>query len=194
MKLTTARLVLREYAAPDFAAVHAFASDPRSSEFMDWGPNSEQDTRDFLDFCQASSSAIPRTGYTLALTLRSTGLLFGSISLTVHPRHGARSGRHGHRGPAGDEGDIGYTLHPDQWGHGYATEAARCLAGFGFSELGLARITATCRPENVASAGVLQKLGMIQVGHLKADRLIHGRWMDSLVFAMEAPGLSPERR
>jgi len=191
MKLTTGRLVLREYAAADFDAVHAFASDPRSSEFMDWGPNSEQDTREFVDFCQACARAIPRTGYTLALTLRSTGLLFGSVSLTVHGAHQARPGR---RGPAVREGEIGYTLHPDHWGHGYATEAARCLAGFGFSELGLGRITATCRPENVASAAVLQKLGMDQVGHRTNDRLIHGRWMDSLVFAMDAPGLSPERR
>ncbi len=80
---------------------------------------------------------------------------------------------------------------PDRWGQGFATEAARALAHFGFSQLRLARISATCRPENVASAGVLRKLGMEQVGRLKNDRLIRGSWLDTLVFAVDAAGSTP---
>ncbi|RAN77626.1 hypothetical protein B5P43_19470 [Bacillus sp. SRB_336] len=175
MELATARLVLREYTTSDFAAVHAFASDPRTLEFVDWGPNSDQDTRDFLEFCRARASEVPRTNRTLAITLDSE--VIGSIGLTVR----RRVGRDGD-----PEAEIGYTLRPDRWGKGYATEAAVALVDFGLSQLHLARITATCRPENTASAGVLQKVGMQQVGLLKNDRLINGRWMDSLVFAIDA--------
>ena len=79
------------------------------------------------------------------------------------------------------------------WGHGYATEAARAMLTFGFATLRLGRITATCRPENTASAGVLRKLGMQQVGHRKNDRLIRGTWLDSLVFAIDAADCPPAR-
>lgn len=174
MELTTERLVLREYAATDFDAVHAFASDPRTLVFVEWGPNTEQDTREFLDFAESTAAKVPRAGHTLAITLPE-GEVIGSVGLTV--RHG-------------NEAELGYTLHPDHWGHGYATEAARALLDFGFAQLPVDRITATCRPENVASAGVLLKLGMEQVGHLRNDRLIRGTWMDSLVFAATSPGLS----
>ncbi|PYI67832.1 GNAT family N-acetyltransferase [Arthrobacter livingstonensis] len=181
MELTTQRLVLREYTPSDFAAVHAFASDPQTSTFVEWGPNSEQDTGEFLKFCAATAAVVPRTGHTLAITL--AGNVIGSIGLTVQPR----TARHG-----AAEAELGYTLHSDAWGRGYATEASRAIVEYGFSQLRLARITATCRPENVASAGVLRKLGMDQVGHLKNDRLIRGRWLDTLVFAIDADGASPD--
>lgn len=180
MELATARLVLREYTTSDFAAVHAFASDPRTLEFVDWGPNSDRDTRDFLEFCRARAGEVPRRNRTLAITLDSE--VIGSIGLTVMARAGKDGGR---------EAEIGYTLRPDRWGKGYATEAAVALVDFGLSQLHLARITATCRPENTASAGVLQKIGMRQVGLLKNDRLIRGGWMDSLVFAIDAEATSP---
>lgn len=181
MKLATRRLALREYEPSDFDAVHAFASDPRTTAFVDWGPNGEQDTLDFLEFCRRKALEVPRTNHTLAITLG--GEVIGSAGLTVN----ARAGRHRTR-----EAEIGYTLRPDQWGNGYATEAAAALIDFGFSHLHLSRITATCRPENVASAGVLQKVGMGQVGLLKNDRLISGRWMDSLVFAIDAVNRSSD--
>ena len=68
MELTTSRLLLREYTAGDFDAVHSFAADPRTLIFVEWGPNSEQDTRDFLDFATTTARATPRIGFTLAIT------------------------------------------------------------------------------------------------------------------------------
>ena len=61
------------------------------------------------------------------------------------------------RGALGqDPGEIGeavlwYTLHPDYWGHGFTTEAARAMVDAGFRALGLHRIWADCDPANVAS-------------------------------------------
>jgi RimJ/RimL family protein N-acetyltransferase len=57
---------------------------------------------------------------------------------------------------------------------------------FGMKDLGLPEITATCRPENVASARVLEKIGMSRIGLRKADKLIRGQWRDSLVFSASA--------
>ena len=43
---------------------------------------------------------------------------------------------------------------------GYAAEAAAALAGHAFAELSLRRVVATTEHTNVASIGVMRKLGM----------------------------------
>jgi ribosomal-protein-alanine N-acetyltransferase len=82
--------------------------------------------------------------------------------------------------------EIGYVLRRSAWGRGYATEATRLLLRLGFGPLGLHKIAATCDPENLASARVLTKVGMIQEGHLRDHLLIRGTWRDRLLFAAVA--------
>lgn len=166
MELQTGRLLLREYKMDDFAAVHSFASDARIAEYVEWGPNTASDTRDFLEMCVAAQGDPIRTSFTLAVTFPNRGP-FGSVGLSVD------QGR----------GELGFVIDADHWGHGYATEAATSLLRFGNESLRLREITATCRPENTASARVLEKIGMAQVGLRKADRYIRGEWRDSLVFS-----------
>jgi [ribosomal protein S5]-alanine N-acetyltransferase len=62
-------------------------------------------------------------------------------------------------------------LRASRGGFGYATEATRRLLAFGFNELGLHKIFATCDPENRASVAVLPKNGMDQEGVLPSWRL-----------------------
>ena len=69
------------------------------------------------------------------------------------------------------------------WGYGYATEAAVEMLRFGFSDLGLHKISATCDPDNAASIGVLTKIGMTREGYLSEHMLVHGQWRDRLLFA-----------
>ncbi len=51
-------------------------------------------------------------------------------------------------------------LHPDHWGKGLASEAARRMAGFAFDQLGTASLLANAMPENLASRRVMERLGM----------------------------------
>ncbi|WP_104118437.1 GNAT family N-acetyltransferase [Arthrobacter sp. B1805] len=167
MELRTEQLVLREYTLEDFAAVHSFASDPEIAEYVDWGPNTEDDTRSFLEACVISQEAVPRTDFTLTITPTDEAPV-GSVGLTVDEHH------HGH---------LGYVVGTRYWGKGYATEAAASLLSYGQEVLKLPRIEATCRPTNLASARVLEKIGMTLEGLRPHDRLIRGTWEDSLVFA-----------
>ena len=48
MMLETERLILREFREADFEAVHEYGSDPEVVKYMLWGPNTEQDTREFI--------------------------------------------------------------------------------------------------------------------------------------------------
>jgi RimJ/RimL family protein N-acetyltransferase len=68
------------------------------------------------------------------------------------------------------EVEVGWHLHPDSWGHGYATEAARAVIERGFG-LGLPEVYAVVRPGNEASMAVCRRLGMAPLGRLR-------RWYD----------------
>jgi RimJ/RimL family protein N-acetyltransferase len=66
--------------------------------------------------------------------------------------------------PGGDgEVEIGWTLHPDAWGRGYAREAAQAVLAHGLA-LGLPRIWAVMWPGNAPSAAVCRAIGMDDLG------------------------------
>lgn len=89
--------------------------------------------------------------------------------------------------PAGSEqAELWYLLHPRCWGHGLTTTAVRQLLDFGFGELKLHRVWATCLPENPASARVLTKLGMRKEGRQVSALKIHGVWRDCDQYALIA--------
>jgi RimJ/RimL family protein N-acetyltransferase len=63
-----------------------------------------------------------------------------------------------------DEAELGYTLAKACWGKGLATEAARMALQYAFEVVGLLRVVAFARVENVASRRVMEKVGMTLVG------------------------------
>lgn len=62
-----------------------------------------------------------------------------------------------------DEVQVGYHLAQRAWSKGYATEVGRASLRYGFEVLGLSRVVAVVRPENVASQRVPLKLGLTHV-------------------------------
>lgn len=68
------------------------------------------------------------------------------------------------------EVEVGWHLHPDCWGHGYATEAARAVIERGF-QVGLPEVYAVVRPGNEASLAVCARLDMARLGRFR-------RWYD----------------
>ncbi len=67
------------------------------------------------------------------------------------------------------ETEIGWVLHPDVWGQGLATEAARACARWGFQNLDVPYLTAMIRPDNQRSIAVAQRVGMTP---LRTDTLL----------------------
>jgi RimJ/RimL family protein N-acetyltransferase len=171
--LTTERLLLREFRPEDFDDVHAYASLPEVCRFMEWGPNTLEQTQAFMDRNLGAQGAWPRDGVSLAMEQRADGRVIGSIRLTVSDRPNLT-------------GDFGYTLGSAHWRRGYATEASRAMVEAGFRALGLHRLWADCDPENVGSWGVMEKLGMRREAHHRANKLIKGEWRDSYLYAILA--------
>jgi RimJ/RimL family protein N-acetyltransferase len=58
------------------------------------------------------------------------------------------------------------------------------LTVFGFEQVRLHRIWAGCDPENLASARVLEKVGMKREARLRENLWMRGRWRDSLIYSI----------
>jgi RimJ/RimL family protein N-acetyltransferase len=77
--------------------------------------------------------------------------------------------------------EVGWRLHPDHWGRGLATEAAREGLRLGFGELELERVISIIRPDNERSIRVAERLG------LRHDYdLDHPRGFVVAIYAIEA--------
>jgi RimJ/RimL family protein N-acetyltransferase len=161
MELRTERLVLRESRLDDEVAVHRYGSDEEVTRYLTWGPNSPPDTTAYLKKVVREAAREPRTSFTLAVATLDDELI-GVANLTITD--------------AGSTGELGYVLARESWGRGYATEVARRLIVFGFNELGLRRITATCHPDNFASARVLEKAGLHCEGTLRDHLGVRAGW------------------
>jgi [ribosomal protein S5]-alanine N-acetyltransferase len=169
--LTSERLILRDLTTEDWPAVHAYATRPEVFRYQPWGPNTPDESRYYVESAIAYAQEQPRSNYTLGVIHAATGEMLGACGIMIRSRQQHNA-------------EIAYVLHPDHWGHGYATEAARLLLRFGFATLGLHRVFATCDPRNTASAHVLEKLGMTCEGRLREIMLIRDRWRDSLLYSL----------
>lgn len=169
--LQTESLILREFKESDWEAVHVYGSDLEVVRYMPWGPNSVKDTQDYIQRVSAHQQDDPRKVYELAVTLRAGGGLIGGCGITMTSSQ--------HRGAY-----IGYCFDKRVWGKGYATEAAQAIVAFGFEDLGLRRIVATCDTENLASARVMEKIGMTREGRMREDMQIRNQWRDSFLYSI----------
>ncbi|TMR88816.1 GNAT family N-acetyltransferase [Nonomuraea basaltis] len=170
--ITTDRLRLRPFTPDDLDAVHAWESRPDVTRYLYWETRDRDTSRTLLDK-KITRTALHDEGdaLDLAITLRHTGTLIGSALLVWTSRQ--------HR-----QGEIGYVLHPDHHGHGYAPEAAREMLRLGFADLGLHRITGRLDARNTASARVLEKLGMRHEATLIDNEIVKGEWSSEAVYAI----------
>lgn len=63
-----------------------------------------------------------------------------------------------------DAGELGWIIHKDHWGNGFAYEAAKALIDYAKSEIKVNHFLAHCDTENIASYKVMEKLGMSRTG------------------------------
>lgn len=170
--IKTARLVLRPFCKDDLSALHAFQSRPEVTRYLEWEPRSRTDTAKALaEKIEHSTLSEPGESVSIAVELVDTGELIGDLSLYW------ASAEHG-------SGEISFIFHPKHYGKGYAAEATTELLRMGFEELGLHRIFGRCDGRNIASASLMEGLGMRREAHLRENELVKGEWTDKLVYAI----------
>jgi RimJ/RimL family protein N-acetyltransferase len=171
MQITTKRLILREFKGDDWPDVLAYQSDPLYLRYYEWTERTPEAVQEFVRMFLAHQQAQPRTKFQLAVTLKQSNQLIGNCGIRMEAVDAT-------------EADLGYELAPAYWGNGYATEAARAIVEFGFTELRVHRIWSECVADNVGSTGVLRKVGMQLEGRLRDKQYYKGRWWDTLLFAI----------
>jgi RimJ/RimL family protein N-acetyltransferase len=172
--LETERLRLRPFGPDDLEALFAIQADESVARWLYNDPRTLVETRELLAR-KIGGAALHGEGEWLsaAAVLRTTGELVGDVSL-----HWA-SEAHG-------QGELGFVVHPEHQGRGYATEASRPLLDFAFGPLGLHRVIGRLEPRNTGSARVLEKLGMRREAHLVENEWVKGEWQSELVYAILA--------
>lgn len=145
-RLTTDRLELRKFTEEDLEAIFDYASNEENTRFLSWSTHeSREDTDRFLRI--QKDAMLKGSEYNYAVVDRATGRTIGSSGLTRFEGEMTSA-------------ELGYVLHREFWGRGYATEIARELLRYGFQELGFKRIHAYSFQGNEASRRVLEKVGM----------------------------------
>ncbi len=107
------------------------------------------------------------------------GVVIGTVSLEVVDGMG-QPGM-----PTRSEAGLGYIFDPAYAGHGYATEAVTAVVAHAFDQLGVRRITAGCFADNLASARILEKVGMRREQHGVGDSW-HAElgWIDGYTYGL----------
>ncbi|MEB3198425.1 MAG: GNAT family N-acetyltransferase [Candidatus Sericytochromatia bacterium] len=179
--LTTPRLRLRPLTLEDAPAIFAYAQDPEVSRYTAWEPHrSLADSEAFI-----RDYALPRYAAGLpepyGLTLPGDDRVVGTVGcFAVTPdRHTM---------------ELAYALARPLWGQGLVCEAARALLDHVFAHFPVRRLQARCKQENLASARVMEKLGMRHEGVLRAALWHRGRDWDMVFYSVlrhEWPGAPP---
>ncbi|WP_239075309.1 GNAT family N-acetyltransferase [Planosporangium flavigriseum] len=162
--------MLREFRRDDVDAAFAIVGDEDVTRWLSFDVHDQAATQAMIDGVVERAQAVPRTEYYLVVTLPGDELIgFARLGLD-----GVQAAK------------LGYAIRHDQWGHGYATDAARALVDFGFRQLGLHRISAAIGPDNEASIAVVKRLGMQYEGRIRDHVFTNGSWRDSLLYSVLA--------
>ena len=172
MLIQTNRLSLEEIKAEDTAAIHELHSFTETDRFNTLGiPNDFEETLQLVQQWLKLQREEVRKSYIFCLKEKERQAFAGLAAINL--------GKQKYR-----IGEIWYKIHPDFWGRGFATEAATRLLDFGFNTLQLHRIEAGCAVDNVASARVLEKVGMLREGSKRKVLPVRGQWLDNYEYAI----------
>lgn len=158
--IRTRRLLLRRATMDDVAGMHAIFTDARAMRYWSRPPHetlaeSEKWVQEMVDFGPGSDDYILDFG----------GQVIGKAGAWRLP-------------------EIGYILHPDHWGKGFASEALAALIPHLFASHPLPELTAEVDPRNLASIRLLERFGIQKTRYEERTMQWGDEWCDSQFFSL----------
>ena len=168
--IETERLVLREISEYDYVDMYEYAHLDYIGPVAGWEPHTDfKYTKDVIN-AYRKKKFMGQLGV-FAVILKSENKMIGTCEL--------------HSFIPGFKAELGYTINPNYWGKGYATEAGYAMTEWGFTVLNLKRIECCCFTSNVMSKKVCEKLKYTYEGiRRKAYQLYNGKIYDLVCYSM----------
>lgn len=167
-KILTDRLIIRDFEENDWQDLYEYLSDKEVVKVEPYDIYSEH---------QAKEEAIRRSKDKsfYAVCLKEDKKLIGNLYLGIGDF---------------DTWELGYVFNRAYQGLGYATESAKALLDYAFTQLGARRIIAMCSPKNEHSWRLLERLHMRREGlllqnvYFKRDNNGEPIWLDTYEYAI----------
>jgi RimJ/RimL family protein N-acetyltransferase len=167
LPIVTQRLILRRYAHKDRADLLVLAAQPEVATVLGGRlPATQEGVREYIDLQNSCRPFEQDQVFELAVERKEDGRVIGLVGLI----------RRDHR-----QGEVGWALAAGYRGQGYATEAASALLDYGFNVLGLHRIHADTKSDNVPSLRLMERLGMRREAVLREAVFEGGGWLDRII-------------
>lgn len=174
--IRTERLVLRLMTVADVDDIHAYQSREDVCRYLLFEPHSREEVAEKVAKRSLATTLEKDGDYLqLALELPATqdapARVIGDSYFTISSVENSK-------------GEIGWTLHPDFAGLGYAAEAARAVLDLAFRVLRLHRVMAELDPRNAASVALCTRLGMREEAFFVKDLWFKGDWANTGIYAI----------
>jgi ribosomal-protein-alanine N-acetyltransferase len=171
MQLVGTRTILRDFRLEDADDAAAIIGDDRVTNWLSFDSRDHSAAIAMMERAVANAQQDPRTEHYLGITRLDDDQVIGFIRLELTGVKAAK---------------LGFAIHADHWGQGYASDAAKTMIAFAFDQLGLHRITAAIGPENKSSLALVEKAGFMYEGRLRDHVFTNGAWRDSLLYSQLA--------
>lgn len=169
--INTDKLILRGWNENDYTDFYEFMSDERvgrcaGTKVIEDIEESKECIRNFIKYNQS-----------YAIVLKGINKVIGSIGMDdVAPDKDRLNLKQRY---------IGYTMHPDYWGNGYGTEAARFLIKYLFESIDLDLIWSSHYDFNVKSKSVINKCGFkYEFSRYKSLNALGGKSVEELFYSL----------
>ena len=168
----TVRLQLRPFQDDDLEPFLAYRSDPLVERYQGWeAPYPREKAFAFVEAMKNKQLGRQGDWYQIMVTLKPNRQVIGDVAFRILAEDILQA-------------EIAFTFVRSFWGQGYATEAAGRLLDYLFGELHLHRVRAICDVENLASAHVLERLGMRREGEFLENIWFKGKWGSEFLYAI----------
>ncbi|QGH36952.1 GNAT family N-acetyltransferase [Gracilibacillus salitolerans] len=168
--LETERLLLRQVSLGDVHDIYAYGSNEEVSKYVTWETHKSLDeTLAFVEYILNRYECNYLAPW--AIELKEKQKMIGTIDFVSWDTHQHIA-------------EIGFVISQDFWGKGIVTEAAKEVIKFGFNHMDLERIQAKCLVENIGSARVMEKAGMMFEGVLRKAVYGKGKHWDVKIYSI----------
>lgn len=173
--IETKRLIIKPYCMEDIDDLYKVYSDEKVMAYIPEGVMSYEGVKDLIkwmvEFCYEKNTPENIIKFGASVVDKEKKKVVGWCglgSLDCKP----------------EDVEIFYGLSSEYWGQGLGTEAAMAMLHYGIDIIGLKRVIAVVKPDNIASKKVIEKLGMKFKGNLKINDPDYSGYDGELYYAI----------